>query len=179
MKNKGMLILFTGLSGSGKTTVGRALYNELQKKYGLKRDITLLDGDEVRAMLSGEQDYSIKARETNLLRIAYVSSLLVKAGSIVIATPIAPFSRSRKKMRDMVEHYGDFIEIYISTALEVAEKRDVKGLYKKARAKQIINFTGIDSPYEVPQNANIELDTSKISVKDSVQKIILYLQNYM
>ena len=143
---QGFTIFFTGLSGAGKSTISQLLEKKL--KEILHRSITILDGDEVRQHLSAELGFSKEGRDTNIRRIGYVASLITKHGGVAICAPIAPYRQARREVRQMVEQYGDFIEIHIATTIEECERRDVKGLYAKARAGEIEHFTGISDPYD-------------------------------
>ena len=140
-------MFFTGLSGSGKSTVANALMVKLMEMGG--RPVTLLDGDLVRKHLSSELGFSKEHRDLNIQRIGYVASEITKNGGIAICAPIAPYSATRKIVREMIEPLGGFIEIHVATPIEVCEARDRKGLYAKARAGILKGFTGIDDPYEV------------------------------
>jgi sulfate adenylyltransferase len=163
---RGAVLFFTGLSGSGKSTVARALAAELNDD-GLVT--TLLDGDEVRHHLSKGLGFDRESRETNVERIGYVAALVAKHGGIAVAAPIAPFAAGRAKVRALAEEAGaQFVLVHISTPLEVCEARDRKGLYAKARAGEIPEFTGISSPYEEPVDADLVIDASVVSVADAV-----------
>lgn len=168
---KPCLLWFTGLSGSGKSTIANALevalFNRGQHTY-------LLDGDNVRHGLNKDLGFSDTDREENIRRIGEVSRLFVDAGMIVLSAFISPFRSDRKIARDLLPE-NEFIEVYMSTPLEVCEQRDPKGLYKKSRRGDIKHFTGIDSPYESPDAAEIELNTAEKSIEDCVQEIIDYL----
>ncbi|MBE1876361.1 adenylyl-sulfate kinase [Myceligenerans pegani] len=167
--SRGTVVFFTGLSGSGKSTVARALAAELDDD-GL--ETTLLDGDAVRHHLSKGLGFDRESRETNVERIGYVASLVAKHGGIAVAAPIAPFAASRAKVRALAEATGArFLLVHISTPLEVCEARDRKGLYAKARAGEIPDFTGISSPYETPDDADLTIDTSEVSVEDAVTRV--------
>ncbi|SNU02471.1 sulfate adenylyltransferase [Ruaniaceae bacterium KH17] len=168
VNGEGAVILFTGLSGSGKSTIARALAERLA---GAGRRAVLLDGDHVRAELASELGFSPEDRHTNLVRQAWVGARVAEAGGIAICAPIAPFAASRAAMRAKVEPQSQFILVYVSTPLEVAEARDRKGLYAKARAGEITDFTGIDSPYEVPEDADLVIDTSTLSVAECVESV--------
>jgi sulfate adenylyltransferase len=172
---QGITIFFTGLSGSGKSTLANALQVKLMELGG--RRITLLDGDVVRKNLSSELGFSKTHRNLNILRIGFVASEITKNGGIAICAPIAPYAATRRQVRDMIEPNGGFIEIYVSTPLEVCEQRDRKGLYKKARAGEITEFTGISDPYEEPENADLVIDTSQVQPDKAVQQILLKLEN--
>ncbi len=171
---QGFTVFFTGLSGSGKSTVANGLLVKLMETG--KRRVTLLDGDVVRQNLSSELGFSKEHRDLNIRRIGFVASEITKNGGIAICAPIAPYQKVRREVRDLVSQDGAFIEIFVSTPLEVCETRDRKGLYSKARQGIIKGFTGIDDPYESPQNAEIVLDTSNISPEQAVQEVLLYLE---
>lgn len=168
--NKGVVVLLTGLSGSGKSTVARALADHLMRTD--PRVVTLLDGDEVRRHLSAGLGFSAEDRRTNLLRIAWVAALCARHGGIAICAPIAPYASVRSEMRDLIEGSGRLVLVHVATPIEVCEARDRKGLYAKARAGLITGFTGIDDPYEVPEDADLTIDTSTLSVPDAVAMII-------
>jgi sulfate adenylyltransferase len=136
------------------------------------RPITLLDGDIVRQHLSSELGFSKEDRDIHVKRIGYVASEITKHGGVAICAPIAPYSNTRKTVRNMIDEVGSFVEIHVSTPLSVCEERDVKGLYKRARAGKILDFTGVSDPYEEPQNPEITIDTSDISVEESSAIII-------
>ncbi|GAB4083729.1 hypothetical protein GCM10028784_03590 [Myceligenerans cantabricum] len=166
---RGTVVFFTGLSGSGKSTVARALAAELDDD-GL--GTTLLDGDAVRHHLSKGLGFDRESRETNVERIGYVASLVAKYGGIAVAAPIAPFAASRAKVRELAEAAGaHFLLVHVSTPLEVCEARDRKGLYAKARAGEIPDFTGISSPYETPDDADLTIDTTTVPVPDAVAQV--------
>lgn len=170
-KQRSAIIWFTGLSGSGKSTVANALEEKL---HNLSFRTYLLDGDNVRHGLSSDLGFADNDRQENIRRIGEVSKLFIDAGVMVLATFISPFIKDRSFVRNIVNQ-TEFIEIYIKCPLEVCESRDVKGLYKKARAGEIKQFTGIDSPYEEPVNPDITIDTAELSLDESVDKIINYL----
>ncbi len=166
----GAVVLFTGLSGSGKSTIARALVEELRDRGG--RRVTLLDGDEVRRHLSAELGFDAASRERNVERIGWVAAQLAAHGGIAVAAPIAPFEASRARVRDLTEDEGAaFLLVWVSTPLEVAEARDRKGMYARARAGQIPDFTGISSPYQAPSDADVVIDTTTTSVDDAVARI--------
>ncbi len=171
---QGLTIFFTGLSGSGKSTVANALVIKLLELG--PRQVSLLDGDVVRKNLSSELGFSEKDRNTNIHRIGYVASEITKHGGIAVCAPIAPYDQTRKAVRQVVENYGGFVLVYVNTPIELCEERDRKGLYKKARAGEIAEFTGISSPYEVPKDADIELDTHDYSPDELAQQILLHLE---
>lgn len=172
----GAVLLFTGLSGSGKSTIARALTERLSTRSS--RKAVLLDGDHVRHALASELGFSAADRHTNLLRQAWVGARVAEAGGIAICAPIAPFAASRAQMRKKVERPAQFFIVHVSTPLEVAEARDRKGLYAKARAGLISDFTGIDSPYEAPEDADLEIDTSKLSVEACVDLVVSLLSRH-
>lgn len=173
LEQKPCVLWFTGLSGSGKSTIANAVELELYKR-GIKT--YLLDGDNVRHGLNSDLGFSDKDRIENIRRIAEVSRLFVDSGLIVLTAFISPFRDDRDLVRNLVQN-GEFIEIFVDTPLEVCEQRDPKGLYKKARDGEIKNFTGIDSPYEKPIKAEINIINDKISVDSGVETIIEYLKN--
>ena len=175
MGQKPLTLWFTGLSGSGKST----LANELEKALSVQGKYTmLLDGDNVRMGLNQNLGFEEKDRIENIRRIAEVAKLMNDAGLIVLTSFISPYASDRKRAREIIGD-SNFVEIYVSTPLEECEKRDVKGLYKKARANQIPNFTGISSPYEVPENADVVIDTSKCTIEEAVEYIIKEIQKYL
>ena len=166
---RGLALMFTGLSGSGKSTIARALVQALTED-GTRR-VTLLDGDVVRNLLSAGLGFSRADRDLNILRIGFVAAEIVRHGGIAVCAPIAPFAETRRKVRDMVTAQGDFILVHVATPLEVCERRDRKGLYARARSGEIPEFTGISSPYEEPDDADLVIDTSSISTTDAVNKV--------
>ncbi|WP_434637378.1 adenylyl-sulfate kinase [Sulfurimonas sp. NW7] len=170
-QQKPCLLWFTGLSGSGKSTIANAVEAKL---YELKKHTYLLDGDNIRLGLNRGLGFSDEDRIENIRRIGEVAKLFVDAGIIVLSAFISPFRQERDNVRRLLED-GEFIEVYIDTPLEVCEQRDPKGLYKKAKSGEIANFTGISSPYEAPKNAEIVIKTDKLSIEESVEKIIDYL----
>jgi sulfate adenylyltransferase len=171
---QGFTVFFTGLSGSGKSTIANALMVKLMEAGG--RAISLLDGDIVRKNLSSELGFSREHRDLNIRRIGYVASEITKNGGIAICAPIAPYASTRRIVRDMISPLGGFIEIHVSTPLEICEDRDRKGLYAKARAGIIKEFTGISDPYEVPENAEMVIDTASISPDLAAHRIMLKLE---
>ncbi len=172
---QGYTVFFTGLSGSGKSTVSRALAVRLMEMGG--RRVSLLDGDMVRRNLSSELGFSKAHRDINIRRIGYVASEISKHGGTAICAPIAPYQQTRRDVRALIEEWGGFIEVHISTSIEVCEARDRKGLYAKARAGLIPEFTGISDPYETPENPELVVDTAKYSVDEAVQMIVLKLEH--
>jgi sulfate adenylyltransferase len=172
---QGFTVFFTGLSGSGKSTIANALMVKLMEAGG--RPISLLDGDVVRKNLSSELGFSREHRDLNIQRIGYVASEITKNGGIAICAPIAPYASTRRIVRDMISPLGGFIEIHVATPLEVCEQRDRKGLYAKARAGIIKEFTGISDPYEVPENAEMVIDTADISPDLAAHRVIVKLES--
>jgi sulfate adenylyltransferase len=171
---QGFTVFFTGLSGSGKSTIANALMTKLMEIGG--RPVTLLDGDHVRKNLSSELGFSKEHRDLNIKRIGYVASEITKNGGIAICAPIAPYTGTRRTVRDMINPVGGFVEIHVSTALEVCEERDRKGLYALARAGTIKEFTGISDPYETPENAEMVIDTVDISPDLAAHRILVKLK---
>lgn len=171
---QGVTVFFTGLSGSGKSTIANALRVKFLEVGG--RPVTLLDGDLVRKHLSSELGFSKEHRDINIRRIGYVASEITKNGGIAICAPIAPYDSVRKEVRAMVEPYGGFVLVHVATSLEVCEQRDRKGLYAKARAGIVKEFTGISDPYEVPQDAEVVIDTAELTPEEAAQEIILHLE---
>lgn len=168
---KGIMLWFTGLSGSGKSTVAIALERELQKRGLLCR---ILDGDNIRSGINKGLGFTAEDRRENIRRIAEVAKLFVDTGIITIAAFISPSNELRRMASDIIGA-EDFKEVYISTPLEVCEARDVKGLYAKARRGEIKNFTGISAPFEAPKHPALSIDTSKVSLENSVKQILAFL----
>lgn len=166
------VIWFTGLSGSGKSSVANALEQALAAQG---QHTYLLDGDNVRHGLCADLGFSAEDRTENLRRVGAVAGLMVDAGLLVLSAFISPYRNQRELVKSFIP-LGKFIEVHIATPLEVCEQRDVKGLYKKARAGQISHFTGISDPYEAPQHADLVLDTSVTSLEDSVQQLLALLK---
>ncbi len=171
---QGFTVFFTGLSGSGKSTVANALMVKLLEEGS--RPVTMLDGDVVRKHLSSELTFSKEHRDLNIRRIGYVASEITKNGGIAICAPIAPYAATRRQVREMITPYGGFLETWVSTPIEVCEARDRKGLYAKARAGLLKGFTGIDDPYEVPQNAEIVIDTGELSPDLAAHRVLITLE---
>lgn len=165
------VLWFTGLSGSGKSTVGNALDVALHQRG---HHTFLLDGDNVRHGLNRDLGFSDQDRVENIRRIGEVSKLFTDAGLIVLSAFISPFASDRLMVRNLFPA-GEFVEVFLSTPLDICEERDPKGLYRKARAGAITDFTGVDSPYEIPQRPEIKLDTSRLSVDDCVDRLLRYL----
>lgn len=173
-RNRGFTVWLTGLSGAGKTTLARLLVNEL-KACDVK--VELLDGDEVRTNLSQGLGFSKEDRDTNIRRIGYVSRLLSRNGAGVIAAAISPYREIRDEVRHLITRDGgEFIEVYVECPIDVLAERDVKGLYKKALAGEIKNFTGVSDPYEEPLDPEVIVKTDCESIEDSVNKIIAALE---
>ena len=173
LAERGFTVFMTGFSGSGKSTVAQALAARLRERGG--RSVALLDGDLVRHHLSSELGFSREHRDINIRRIGFVAAEITRAGGIAICAPIAPYDGVRRDVRAMVEEAGGFVLVHISTPLEVCEARDRKGLYAKARAGIIGEFTGISDPYEVPRDAELTIDTTEIDVDDAVARILAEL----
>jgi sulfate adenylyltransferase len=171
---QGFTVFFTGLSGSGKSTIANAFLVKLLEMGG--RPVTLLDGDIVRKNLSSELGFSREHRDLNILRIGFVASEITKNGGIAICAPIAPYDATRKEVRELIEDVGGFVLVHVATPLEVCEERDRKGLYAKARAGIIKEFTGISDPYEEPEDAEIVVDTTDLEPDEAANEIILYLE---
>ncbi|MBM3606371.1 MAG: bifunctional sulfate adenylyltransferase/adenylylsulfate kinase [Alphaproteobacteria bacterium] len=171
---QGFTVFFTGLSGSGKSTVANALMVKLMEMGG--RPVSLLDGDVVRKHLSSELGFSKEHRDINIKRIGYVASEITKNGGIAICAPIAPYTATRRAVREMVEAGGAFVEVHVATPLEECEKRDRKGLYKLAREGKIKEFTGISDPYEEPRNPELRVDTTDIDVDSAAHQVLLKLE---
>ncbi|MBE0009071.1 MULTISPECIES: adenylyl-sulfate kinase [unclassified Arthrobacter] len=170
-QERGLVVLFTGFSGSGKSTLARELVERL--RIVDSRSTTLLDGDSVRRMLSSGLGFSRADREMNVRRIGWVASQIAGAGGIAVCAPIAPYDSTRQEIRDMAELVGDFLLVHVSTPLAICEQRDRKGLYAKARAGLINEFTGIDSPYEIPTDPDrCSIDTSSVAVEDGVTRVL-------
>jgi sulfate adenylyltransferase len=172
-KRSGIAFLITGLPAAGKTTLGRALAAELTGRFG--REVTLLDGDEVRKLLSSELGFSREHRHLNVLRHGYIAAEIARHGGIAVCSLIAPYEADREEMRRMVARSGSFVEIYLSTPLAECERRDPKGLYARARAGELLHMTGIDDPYEPPPRPEIELNGARTTVADSVAAVIAFL----
>jgi sulfate adenylyltransferase len=171
---QGFTVFFTGLSGAGKSTIANGLLVKLLEVGG--RPVTLLDGDAVRKHLSSELGFSREHRNLNIQRIGYVASEITKNGGIAICAPIAPYDAVRKSVREMIQPLGGFVLVHVATPLDICEARDRKGMYAKARAGIIKEFTGISDPYEPPHDAEVVIDTSIMSPAEAAHEIILYLE---
>jgi sulfate adenylyltransferase len=172
---QGFTVLFTGFSGSGKSTIANALMVKLMEMGG--RPVTLLDGDVVRKNLSSELGFNKEHRDLNIRRIGYVASEITKNGGIAICAPIAPYATTRRAVREDVEEYGAFVEVHVATSIEECERRDRKGLYKLAREGKIKEFTGISDPYEVPEQPELRLDTESVDVDHCAHQVLLKLES--
>ncbi|MEO1146756.1 MAG: adenylyl-sulfate kinase [Cyanobacteria bacterium J06638_22] len=170
MQQRGVTVWFTGLSGAGKTTICRAVEQELRTRAV---NLEVLDGDVVRENLTKGLGFSKEDRDENIRRIGFVSNLLTRNGVIVLVSAISPYRAVREEVREQI---GDFIEVYVSAPLDVCEGRDVKGLYRRARAGEIKNFTGIDDPYESPLNPEVECKTHEETLQQSVDKVLAALE---
>jgi adenylylsulfate kinase len=170
-KQASFLIWFTGLSGSGKSTIANALEKKL---YSHQLHTYSLDGDNIRKGINKDLSFSAEDRTENIRRIAEVTNLFVDAGIIVLSAFISPYKIDRQNIKKIVGN-DNFVEVYINTSLKECEKRDVKGLYKKAREGKILNFTGISAPYEVPESPDIEIKTEETSIKEATEIIFNYL----
>ena len=171
---QGFTVFFTGLSGSGKSTIANVLLIKFLEVGG--RPVTILDGDLVRKHLSSELGFSKQHRDINIRRIGYVASEITKNRGIAICAPIAPYEAVRQQVRALIEPVGGFVLVHVSTPLEVCEQRDRKGLYAKARAGIVKEFTGISDPYEAPEKADVVLNTAELSPEEAAQEIILHLE---
>ena len=172
---QGFTVFFTGLSGSGKSTIANALMVKLMEMGG--RPVTLLDGDVVRKHLSSELGFSKEHRDINIKRIGYVASEITKNGGIAICAPIAPYTATRRAVREMIEQYGAFLEVHVATSLEECERRDRKGLYKLAREGKIKEFTGVSDPYEEPANPELRIQTEGYDVDHAAHQVLLKLES--
>jgi sulfate adenylyltransferase len=176
---QGFTVFFTGLSGSGKSTIANALMVKLLERGG--RPVTLLDGDHVRKHLSSELGFSKEHRNLNIARIGYVASEITKHNGIALCAPIAPYDEVRKQVRELVEEWGGFVLVHVATPLEVCEARDRKGLYAKARAGVVKEFTGISDPYEEPADAEVTIDTTQLDPEQAAERIMseLHREGYL
>jgi sulfate adenylyltransferase len=172
---QGFTVFFTGLSGSGKSTIANILVAKLMEVG--TRPVTLLDGDIVRKNLSSELGFSKEHRDLNIRRIGYVASEITKNRGIAVCAPIAPYAAVRREVRELIGQYGGFVEVWVSTPLEVCESRDRKGLYAMARAGVIRDMTGVDDPYEEPERADVVLDTSTLTAEEAAQFVLSHLED--
>ena len=174
--DQGLVLFFTGLSGSGKSTLARALMDRILEQG--RRTVTSLDGDVVRRHLSAGLTFSKADRETNIRRIGWVAAEIARHGGLAVCSPIAPFAETRAQVREMVEDAGGaFFLVHVATPLEECERRDRKGLYAKARAGEIPEFTGISSPYEEPDDAAVRVDTTGRSIEDALDDVVIALRD--
>jgi len=171
---QGFTVFLTGFSGAGKSTIAWVLLARFREMGD--RPVTLLDGDIVRRHLSSELGFSKEHRDINVRRIGFVASEITKNRGIAMCAPIAPYRLSRRQIREMIEQYGGFIEVHVATPLEVCEHRDRKGIYAKARAGLIKGFTGVDDPYEIPENPEVRVDTTDMTPDEAAQEVLLELQ---
>lgn len=170
----GFTLFMTGLSAAGKTTIAEVLVKRFEKLAG--RSVTLLDGDQVRKQLSPDLGFSKADRDLHIRRIGSFAAEITKDGGIVICAVIAPYDSVRKEVRQSVESNGGFVLVYVATSLSICEKRDPKGLYAKARAGVIKEFTGISDPYEIPADAELTIDTDEIFPDEAASRILQYLE---
>jgi adenylyl-sulfate kinase len=166
---KGFTLWFTGLSGAGKTTIAELVGPQLEERG---YEIEYLDGDVVRTHLSTGLGFSKEDRDTNVERIGWVAARLTRHGAAVIVSAISPYAEARQRARALVEQFGPFLEIHVATPVEECERRDVKGLYARARRGEIRNFTGIDDPYEPPEHPELTLDTRALTVDQCVARVV-------
>ncbi len=171
-KHNSFLIWFTGLSGSGKSTIANVVEQEL---YRLGVKTYTLDGDNIRKGINNDLTFVPDDRTENIRRIAEIGSLMVDAGLVTLAAFVSPYKKDRENVKNIVKDVN-FVEVFINTSIEQCEKRDVKGLYKKARAGEIKNMTGISAPYEVPESPDIEIKTEEITIDEAVKEIINYIK---
>jgi sulfate adenylyltransferase len=176
---QGFTIFITGLSGAGKSTLAKVLYVKFLEMR--ERPVTLLDGDVVRRNLSSELSFTREHRNLNVTRIGFVAGEITKNGGIAICAPIAPYEESRREVRDLISRFGGFVEIFMSTPLEICEQRDRKGMYAKARAGIMKGVTGIDDPYIPPASPELSIDTTNKSPTEAAQEVMIYLaeQSYL
>jgi sulfate adenylyltransferase len=167
-------LFITGLSGSGKSTLAKVLYVRFMEMRA--RPVSLLAGDIVRKNLSSELNFSRDYRNLNVHRIGFVASEITKNRGIAICAPIVPYGQSRHTVREMILPYGGFIEVFMSTPLEICEQRDRKGIYAKARAGIMKGVTGIDAPYETPQSPELSIDTTQLTPTEAAQEVFLFLE---
>jgi sulfate adenylyltransferase len=172
-RQQGFTVFLTGLSGAGKSTVAKVLYS-MFLEIG-DRPVTLLDGDIVRQNLSNELNFSKEHRDINVRRIGFVASEITKNRGIAICAPIAPYENTRQEIRQIIEQYGGFVEVHVSTPIDECERRDRKGMYAKARAGLIKGFTGVDDPYESPVSPELRINTTALTPVEAAQEILLFL----
>jgi sulfate adenylyltransferase len=170
---RGLIVFLTGLPGAGKSTLARALHERLTE---IGRTVTLLDGDEVRSLLSSELGYSRAHRDLNVLRIGYVAGEIARHGGVAICAQIAPYAAARAEVRRRGSALGHFFLVHVSTPLEICERRDPKGHYARARAGLLPAFTGVSDPYEMPEDADLRIDTQDCTPQQAVERIVAHLQ---
>jgi sulfate adenylyltransferase len=176
VSRRGCAVLITGLPAAGKTTLGRSLARAIEQRCG--RTVSLLDGDEVRRLLSSELGFSREHRRLNVLRHGYLAAEIARHGGIALCALIAPYAEDRAAVRAMVSRHGAFLEVYLSTPLEVCERRDPKGLYARARRGEIRQMTGVDDPYEPPRAPEIALDGSALSVDQMTESVMQLMREH-
>jgi adenylylsulfate kinase len=167
--NAGFTLWFTGLSGAGKSTIATIVGSRLEE---LGRQVEYLDGDVVRTHLSKGLGFSKEDRDTNIERIGWVASRLTRHGAAVLVSAISPYEETRRKAREMVEEFGPFVEVFVDASVEACAKRDVKGLYARAFAGEISDFTGVSDPYEPPSSAELVIQTEEESPEESAQHVL-------
>jgi adenylylsulfate kinase len=172
-ERNGFTVWLTGLSAAGKSTIGRLVADELERRGAL---VEVLDGDVVRTHLSKGLGFSKADRDRNILRIGWVSSRLTRAGAAVVVSAISPYRDTRRQARAFIEEHGTFVEVYVATTLEECERRDPKGLYQKARTGEIPEFTGVSDPYEPPEHAELEIHTEGRSPEESAGLVLAKLE---
>jgi len=172
----GLTVFFTGLSGAGKSTIAKILRTKFLEQFD--RAVSLLDGDIVRQHLSSELGFSAEHRDLNIRRIGYVASEVTRHGGVAICAPIAPYARTRQQVREMVEPFGRFVLVHVATPLEICEQRDRKNLYARARAGVLPHFTGISDPYEVPDDAEVVIDGSRLSPEEAAGVVMDYITRH-
>jgi sulfate adenylyltransferase len=170
---RGLTVFFTGLSGSGKSTLARGVADVLLERG---RSVTVIDGDVARRLLSSGLGFGANDRDLNIRRIGWVASEVTRHGGVAVCAPIAPFAATRAEVRRMVERNGGFVLVHVATPLAICEARDRKGLYAKARAGAIAEFTGVSSRYEVPEDADVRIDTSVMPVDEAVAIVVRQLE---
>ena len=166
---EGFTLWFTGLSGAGKTTIAEIVGPQLERRGRL---VEYLDGDAVRQHLSKGLGFSKEDRDTNIERVGWVASRLTRQGGAVLVSAISPYEETRRKAREMIEEYGPFVEVYVEASVETCAERDVKGLYKKAFAGEIKEFTGVSDPYEIPESPELRVDTESMTPEESAELIL-------
>lgn len=170
---RGCAVLITGLPAAGKTSLGRALAAAIEERHG--RAVTLLDGDEMRRLLSSELGFTREHRRLNVLRHGFLAAEIARHGGLAVCTLIAPYAEDRAEMRKMVQAHGLFVEVHLATPLEVCERRDPKGLYARARRGELHHMTGIDDPYEPPSRPELALDGAACAVAELADRVLAYL----